>query len=95
MRDTVARFVGDKIGTWVTKQNKEVGEVLTVSGGRRFVVAEKMIAGISREIGSEDRYLAYGTYRLVEEGTGEWLDVRFEYGIGWGEVKAWDEERSK
>ena len=76
--------LGDKHWEWTTKQNKEVGEVLEVSGGRRFVVAEKEIKG--RESGykaphDQRRLYEVGAYKLVEEGTGEVLVIGFEYEV--------------
>lgn len=78
--------IADRIDGWTTRQNKEVGEVLEVSGGRRFVVAAKEFEGREREMkDGVVRYLEIGIYDLVEEETGEQLSVGYEYEVDGGE----------
>ena len=71
--------LGDKHWEWTTKQNKEVGEVMVVSGDRRFVVAKKTFVG--EAVGLGEKRFSMGEYELVEEGTGEVLVIRFEYEV--------------
>ena len=74
--------IGDKKWIWKTKHDKEVGEVIVVSGGRRFMVAGKDVRARQREAGMQgEKLLEVGIYDLVEEGTGQTMSVRFEYEI--------------
>ena len=97
----MSRFAGgvgakikDPIPEWRTKQNKEVGEVLETASGGRFVVSTKDVYGTRecKDWGSdsafEKQYFLYGAYKLVEEGTGEEMTVRFEYKVSANEIEA-------